>query len=510
MTVSQANSLIERHGTLSSDGIGPLAAILKIVTDFLPGIPLWASPNLHYNVCAPVNVASAAIRCIADFFNIHNIHTGFAGQCLAAERAVTSMMAEMAKIPRNQARGIFTFGGTGSNMYGIKLAINKVAPQAPKKGVPQYTNYFITTESHFSHETSADWLGIGTDQLHKIACDFDRRSNVADFISKAEYLLKQGQNIAGITLNGGTTYDHAIDDVKSFCQARDYLVKKYSLTYSPHIHVDSVIGWVWLAFQGYDFVANSLQIKSSIIKILEEQYKRVSTISEADSWGVDFHKALGGCSVPSGMFISNHATDLMLLSKSRRGVADTHQLGGDWALDDPSDITLETSRPAAPALAALVALQTLGKSGIRRLVANQVEMSIAFRELIDATPFFLTGNPHSLGFCTLVVMPPINMIRPQSWRDFFARACNDEHFRHRANSTVKDFYQFCATIQSDETTPLGASFSRSFVKTDTEKPISALKYYFVSPHIDRLAVIRELRKMLRQAEQFYISRVPLR
>jgi glutamate/tyrosine decarboxylase-like PLP-dependent enzyme len=55
--------------------------------------------------------------------------------------------------------------------------------------------------------------------------------------------IESGDKISSIILNGGTTYNHTIDEIKAIVDLRNYMTEKYELDYKPHIHVDSVIGW---------------------------------------------------------------------------------------------------------------------------------------------------------------------------------------------------------------------------------------------------------------------------
>ena len=53
-------------------------------------------------------------------------------------------------------------------------------------------------------------------------------------------------------------YDPYYDQAKQISDLNQKIIKKYNLDYSPHIHVDAVLGWVWLFFKNYDFRKNPL------------------------------------------------------------------------------------------------------------------------------------------------------------------------------------------------------------------------------------------------------------
>ncbi len=490
---------------IPESGFSPKKVISKSVKRFFDEVPNWRNPQLQYNICSPVNTTSEALMSLAQEYNIHNINNDFSGNCLDAEKIISNMMADLVNVNRNKVKALFSFGGTASNMYAMKLALNKSVPNVGKIGIPSNVYIFITSDSHFSHKTIGDWMGIGTDHLITIKGDDEGRSIIGDAEMKARKIIGKGGIIAGFLINGGPFYNFTIDDVSKFTKLRNKLVKDYKLNYVPHIHVDSVIGWIWLMFNGYDFKKNLLNIPKNILPIIKKQFNRAIKIHLADSWGVDFHKALGGCPVPCGLFVSNNSRELILLSKSHRGICDTHHLGGDWSIEDPSDITLETSRSAGPALAALGSLLTMGKNGFRKFLVNQILATKNFRDLISEEDNFIVGNSRSLGFNTMVIISPKLFIekKKQSWESFLDLVENNEKILDNLNSQIRAFYEWnLKESREDYDKRLGCSFSKSFYKTKSGKSISGLKYCIVSPHTNSTIIKKEIRKLKEQFKSF--------
>ena len=494
----------ELFSKIPEDGISQKRAISGAVKKFFQGIPNWRSPELQYNVCAPVNVTAQTLMSLAQEYNVHNINSDFSGNCLLAEKLVSGMMADLVGLERKKVKALFSFGGTASNLYAMKLAIHKALPGAGKTGVSQNIFMMITSGAHFSHKTAADWLGIGTDHLIIIESDTECRSIIEDAEKKARKIIENGGIIAGFLLNGGTLYDAAIDDISGFTSLRKRLIQKYKLNYIPHIHIDSVIGWVWLMFNGYNFNKNPLQIPLEDLQRIKIQFNRAYQIRLADSWGVDFHKALGGCPTPCGLFVSNKGDELLLLSKNRRGVGDTHQLGGDWSMDDPSDITLETSRSAGPSLAAIGSMLTLGMNGFRSFIANQIFTAKTFKNKIINETSFIVSNPKSLGFNVMLVICPKNILgtKKQDWETFLNLVENDEKLLNNLNEELKQFYGWCRKGKNNFSNLLGCSFSRSFIQTKSGKNVSGLKYYIVSPHTNIKTIEKETRKLEKLFNKF--------
>src|SRR5690606_18524226 len=91
-----------------------------------------------------------------------------------------------------------------------------------------------------------------------------------------------------------------------------------------------------------------------------------------------------------------------LLSKKVSSKTEIHHLAHGFSSFSPADYTLETTRAAGAALAALVSLKVLGLDGIRRNLANLVEQTILMRNLIADSKDMFTLNTASEGFVTMV------------------------------------------------------------------------------------------------------------
>ncbi len=52
-------------------------------------------------------------------------------------------------------------------------------------------------------------------------------------------------------------------------------MKEYKFPFSPHIHVDAIITWIWLMFNGYNFELNSLKIPLEILPTIKKQFERI-------------------------------------------------------------------------------------------------------------------------------------------------------------------------------------------------------------------------------------------
>lgn len=477
--------LLATYGDLPDNVVkDPVLLVRQMSQDLLGGAVNWRSPELQYNLGSAVNVVAGAMYALALDVNVYLINDGLAGNAVVAEQAVGRILASLSAVDPAQARGLFTFGGTGTMAYAIKAGIRKAAPESARRGVPDDLRVVITEDSHFSHATAADWLGVGSEQLVIIPPTTERRSDLTAADKLLREQLDQGARIATIIINGGTTYDHAVDDISAFADLRDQLVSDYQLTYRPHLHVDSVVGWIWLVLQGHDFETEDLGVSAETVSVLRRQYQRIKEICRADSWGVDFHKGVGGCPVDCSIVQFNDRSDLVRL---RRGGADLHQLAEEFSDVSPVDYTLETSRAGGKALAALACLHSLGRQGYQQILARLMESVLEFRRLIDARPdMMIVLNRHALGYQTMVrLLPPTADVQSAAQQllgtgDGQAKRVLD------GNAYLKEFFVW--DNQSRMNVDGGGvvySFSSKYIQTASGPAISGLKFYPTTPHITK-------------------------
>lgn len=478
---SKFKKLVKKYSSISDAGEAAETVLENIVEDLFSGIPRWRSPNLQYNVGTGVNTVALVAYILAMEENIYAINDGLAGNSLVAEEAVSKILADLAGV-RTKARGFFTFGGTATNLYAKKLGIKKSIPESSKTGVPKGAMAMITRDAHFSHDVSLDWVGIAKDNIVIIESTYDRRSSLEDAEHKMRKIFESGQMLTSIAVNGGTTYNHIIDDIKGFVDLRDRLSREYSLNYRPHLHVDSVIGWSWLVFNGYDFQSNPLRINRRALKMIEEQYKRISPIYLADSWGVDFHKGIGSCPIDCSIFMVNDEKDFNYLSK--KGNVDIHHVAQEFSFTSPVDFTLETSRSSGPALAALVSLQTLGLDGYRRNLANLIEQTLFMRNLFNNhQDVQICHEDYSLGFVTMLRFYPLEyMEEPKRKTELSNPSTETKDFSEYINKYMKAFFSWDNDTRMKEGMGVEYSFSSGYITLLNETKVSGAKLYPVSPH----------------------------
>ncbi|OLQ90186.1 aminotransferase class III [Vibrio panuliri] len=184
------------------------------------------------------------------------------------EQRVVDWMCEKYQLG-NQADGIFTSGGTQSNLMGLLLARDWVADQrnghsVQKQGLPSFADklrILCSKKSHFTVQKSASLLGLGEQSVSCVECESNGAIKTEALQAEIVSLKQQGLIPFVIVATAGTTDHGAIDDLAAIAE----IAKQHSLW----LHVDAAYGGAL---------------------ILSQHKSRLNGIEQADSLSVDFHK----------------------------------------------------------------------------------------------------------------------------------------------------------------------------------------------------------------------------
>jgi L-2,4-diaminobutyrate decarboxylase len=493
--------LVKEYSVLPQQPQAPTEQIRKMTNDLFVGVPRWHSPQLLYNIGTAVNEAAAAAYALALDESILNVNDGLAGNALVAEHAVVNIVSKLAGV-KTKPHGIFTFGGTATNLYGMKLGLKKAAPESSRTGVPENIRVFVTEDAHFSHAAAADWLGIGTNRMVEVRAKEDRTTDVKDLEEKLRAALENGDKIGTIIINGGTTYDHVIDPIPDVVALRDRLAKEFKLSYKPHIHVDTVIGWSWLFFKEYDWVENILELEAAVLEKIKGQYDRIKELWRADSWGIDFHKGIGSCPVACSLVVINNFEEAVLLSRKQSTGINVHQLAAEYSFASPVEYTLETSRTSGAPLAALAALRTLGCFGFQRNLANLVRQTVYMREQLAKKGRLQVANEKSAGFVTAIRLLPPDMGDISFQKEISDTTPSAKAQSDRITAYTKAFFDWDYSTRMRQGDGPECSFSSGYAKSASGAKLGIIKLYPVSPHFDRKHAQETVHTLIKQQAVF--------
>jgi L-2,4-diaminobutyrate decarboxylase len=333
------------------------------------------SPLMVKNVIPQPSFVYLAAYVAASLYMGNAVSGEDSGEALKAEIACAASIAKLAGMNPDISSGVFTFGGTGTNFYAIKLGLAKVCPEHLLNGISSNNVVVVGNKaSHYSQQTAVNWLGIGQLNYRQVKTNIDQTTDLIDLELNCRELLSQGKRIACIEAVGGTTSNMAIDDLEEISVIRNRLVNDFKLDYIPHLHCDSVQGWVWLNFVGYDFETNPLELDTKTLEKVRKNCDKISKLHFADSFGVDFHKT-GYVPYNSSMVILKNKDDFNLLKRQKDLMTPLFHDVNEY---NPGVFTIETSRSCANILATWVTLKSFGQEGYQVLLSHALKMRELF------------------------------------------------------------------------------------------------------------------------------------
>jgi L-2,4-diaminobutyrate decarboxylase len=452
----------------------PLESVITQLVHVLDGMLITAHPRSQVNVVASPSIASVIGVVLPSMYN-PNLCSDESGRGFSeAEVRVASAAACLVGYQPQDAGGVFTFGGTGTLLYGLKIGLEKAAPGTIERGLAGPAVVLCSEKGHYACSTAAGWLGMGQDNVIRVPTLRDNSIDLRALEAAAREQLSAGKAIAGIVATMGTTDAFGIDDLAAMHALRERLVSEFNLSYRPHLHADAVIGWAWSVFSDYSFAENQLGFRGRTVRALAAATSRIHHLALADSIGIDFHKT-GFAPYVSSLFLVRDRADFGLIARERDTMPYLYHTGQYH----PGMFTLETTRSATGVMAALANLLLLGKEGFRTLIGHSVEMAEVLRELIVSRPELSILNDQNYGPVTLFRAYPagVDTFRVKE-RERSDPAFVTELKRH--NELNRRIYQRVAA-EALAGRGVAIGFTDNYELSTGGEPICALKSYVLSP-----------------------------
>ena len=452
----------------------PLEQVTQMLVEHLSGMFIWGHPRAQINVVPPPTIASVIGGLLPLIYNPNLVSEESSRQVAVAEVEVSAMTAALVGYDPAQSAGLFTFGGTGTLLYGVKLGLEKACPGSGRHGHRERAVILCSEQAHYACLSVANWLGIGQENVIQIPCTDENEMRPCLLESLARDILQNGGKIAAIVATMGTTDHFGLDDLHAIHDVRERLVDEFRLDYQPHIHADAVIGWAWSVFNDYDFGHNPLGFRHRTVRALAGARRRIGQLPLADSIGIDFHKT-GFCPYVSTLFLVKDAGDLELISRKQ---SDTPYLFHDGHYH-PGRYTLETTRSGSGAMAALANLRLFGKDGLRSLLGHVVSMAEVLREHLEGHESTTVVNRGNFGPVTLFRVYPDGV-------DTFGvleREQKDASYRDQLRAHNDYNRRVFHLVQEDALKGEGVviSLTDCYRESDYGEPMVALKSYILSP-----------------------------
>lgn len=359
---------------------GNLKDARDAVFPYFWGTDSWSSPLHLENVKGPANYASL-VGALACLLKNPNLCTDtYSQRSNELEVKAVTALANLLFYHTKDPWGVFTMGGTVSNLYGAKIGIEKVLPRAMQDGLQGAKIAGIVSEAaHYSNLTLAGWLGIGTANLHRIPTDAAMAMRLEALEERLETLHREGFRVAFVTATFGTTDAFGVDDVGGIRRVIDGFAQRHGVP-APQLHVDAAVGWVLSFLTEYDPTENPLGFSADLLPLIQRAQTLARGLQQADSITIDFHK-MGWGHYPSSAFLVNRRRDLQYLART---VSDTPYFSEADGRRDPALFTLECSRPAIGPYAVMASLNGLGLTGWRMLVGRALELAATLKRRIEA------------------------------------------------------------------------------------------------------------------------------
>lgn len=463
--------------------------VTQELVEYCEGLTLWGHPRTQQNVVPPVTISSLIGVLLSSLYNPNLSWDEYSHRVALAEVEVVTMMSALLGYDPERAGGVFTFGGTGTTLYGMKLGLGKALPDSMEQGIREDAVVFASDASHYCRYNIAGWLGLGSNNLITVPTNGLNAMDVDALRTQASQVLQSGQKIAGIIATLGTTDAFGLDDIQAITTLRDELVQEYQLSYVPHIHGDAVIGWAWSVFTDYSFEENPLGFRPRTLRALAGTCRHIQHLSCADSIGIDFHKS-GFVPYISSLLLVKEQDDLTGLRRPQEQMPYLYQFGEHR----PGMYTLETSRSGTGTLSALANLKLFGKEGLRVIIGHIVEMAQLLREHLESHACTTVLNRDNFGPVTLFRAYPEGVdtfhIKEKEMHD---PAYRDVLLRHNEyNRKIFDF------LHQEGMAGRGVMLSLTdcYRKTDYGEPIVAIKSFILSPFADEENVEMIVKKVL--------------
>lgn len=462
-----------------------LEAVTADLVGYLSGMFIWGHPRAQVNVVPSPTIPSIIGGLLPSIYNPNLVSEESSRLVSLAEVEAIAMTAALVGYDPARADGVFTFGGTGTLLYGAKIGLEKAVPDVRRTGLRTRAVLVCSDRAHYACATVANWLSLGEDNVVLVPTTDDNQMRIDVLASRLREVVRDGRRIACIVATMGTTDAFGLDDLAGIVRERDELVRECGLDYVPHVHADAVIGWAWSVFNDYDFEGNPLGFRHRTGRALAGTTRRIKHLGLADSLGIDYHKTGFAPYISSAVLLKDGA-DFSYLTRPREDTPYIFQSG----TRHPGRYTLETTRAGGGPLAAIANLRLFGTRGLQALLGHLVTMAEELREHLEGHASTTVLNGDNFGPVTLFRVYPDGVdtfSMPQQERT--DTASRETLLAH--NDYNRRIFEL---IQADALEGHGVviSLTDCYRMSEYGVPINALKSYILSPFSEDRHVVAVL------------------
>ncbi|HKP07140.1 MAG TPA: pyridoxal-dependent decarboxylase [Microbacterium sp.] len=337
--------------SLDGDGVGSSQAVREIDDLFLEHAVWFHDPAYAAHLNCPVALPAVAAETVLAAVNtsVDTYDQSAVGTLI--ERRLVEWAAD--RVGFTHGSGVFTSGGTQSNLHALLLAREAAlaAAPVPRSGAIARLAIFATASSHFSVGKSALLLGLADDAVVEVADDGEGRMDAAALALAMREVAASGRLPMAVVATAGTTDRGVIDPVAAIADVCDER--------GVWLHVDAAYGCGLL--------------------VSPRRRHLLAGVERARSVTVDFHKS----------FFQPVSSSAILVREPRDLAA------GAWHADylnplendEPNqvDVSLQTTR-RFDALKLWVTLRALGADRIGEMFDTVIDLAVAVGDEIAADP----------------------------------------------------------------------------------------------------------------------------
>ncbi len=330
------------------------AALEELRRVYLDHAVWFHHPAYQAHLNCPVAVPAVVADVVASAVNTSVDTWDQSGAATLMEQRLVGWVAEQIGFAPG-ADGLFTSGGTQSNLHGLLLARERAA----RDGIPRERWCVVVSEhAHFSTRRAAHLLGIRPegrgDGVLEVAADAQGRMEPEALARTLRSARLRGLQPVAVVATAGTTDHGAVDPLgRAAALAR---------AHGAWLHVDAAYG-------------GGLLVSPTRRHLLDG-------IERADSVTVDFHKTWFQPVACSALLVRDR--DLLTLGRHH---ADYLNPADDLAVPNLVDHSLQTTR-RFDALKLWLTLRTLGAAHLGQLLDRVCDLAEATREDLAEDPDF--------------------------------------------------------------------------------------------------------------------------
>ncbi|WP_024553239.1 pyridoxal phosphate-dependent decarboxylase family protein [Franconibacter helveticus 513] len=344
----------------NAEGLGNQAAIERAVEYFLKDSLSVHHPQCVAHLHCPSLVISQAAEVLINATNQSMDSWDQSPSATIIEMKLIAWLREQTGYPAGDA-GVFTSGGTQSNLMGLMLARDAFfARQGHSVQLHGLTGnlskikVFCSESAHFSVQKNMALMGLGYQSVTQVKTDKFSRMDLNDLQAKLAQAKANGEQVMAIVATAGTTDAGAIDPLAE--------IAALAAQEQIWVHVDAAWGGALLLSEKYRHLLNGLEL--------------------ADSVTLDFHKQFFQ-TISCGAFLLKDARHYQLMRYQAAYL--NSDFDEEQGVPNLVSKSLQTTR-RFDALKLWMGLEALGKKQYAEIIDNGVTLAQEVARFVATQP----------------------------------------------------------------------------------------------------------------------------